>query len=197
MRAPGGSLSAVHKVLNRALWTGVVAVLVVAFLGAGLMLGPLQEMARAGDVVAGQATFNRGDFHGFVGQPLVRPGQMPPAVVSIPAIVHRPFGTEPARLRHRIFGLGLPAAGVGLSYGPFDDVGAINPPAGAGAADDGYRMAAIGSRPIEAAAARKPGWFRRKTAASGRSRSPGAERDDAFASRTCAKTCAPAPTSSR
>ena len=138
MRAPGGSLSAVHKVLNRALWTGVVAVLVVAFLGAGLMLGPLQEMARAGDVVAGQATFNRGDFHGFVGQPLVRPGQMPPAVVSIPAIVHRPFGTEPARLRHRIFGLGLPAAGVGLSYGPFDDVGAINPPAGAGAADDGY-----------------------------------------------------------
>jgi len=128
----------VRKVLNRALWTGVVAVPVVAFLGAGLMPGPLQATARAGGFVAGPATFNRGDFHRFVGQPLVRPGQMPPVVVSGAPAVNRTFGVEPARFHHRVFGLGFPVAGVGLSYGPFDDVGAISRPSGPRAADDGY-----------------------------------------------------------
>jgi hypothetical protein len=124
----------VRKVLNRTLRTGVV--LAVAFLGAVPV--PLQATARAGGIVAGQAAFNHCDFRGFVGQSLVRPGQMPPAVVSgAPAAVNRISGNRfsgfaPARLHRRIFGFGIPVVGVGVSYGPFDDpiadVGAIHRP---------------------------------------------------------------------
>jgi hypothetical protein len=78
----GRELSAVREALNRILRAGVVAVLVVAVLGAGLMLEPLQSSARVGGFVAGHATFKRGGFHRFVGQPLVRPGQSPPVVES-------------------------------------------------------------------------------------------------------------------
>ena len=85
-----------RKVLNRTLGAGVV--LVIAFLGAGPVPAPLQATARAGAFVAGQAAFSHGDFRGFGGQPLVRPGQMPPVVVSGgPAGINRPFGFERAR----------------------------------------------------------------------------------------------------
>jgi hypothetical protein len=141
----------VRKVLNRSLGTGVV--LAVAFLGAGPVPAPLQATARAGGIVAGHAAFNHGDFRGFVGQPLVRPGQMPSVVVNVsPAATNRMSGNRisgfaPARLHRRIFGIGLPVVGVGVSYGPFDDPiadgGAIHRPR---AVDDSASLPEGGDR---------------------------------------------------
>jgi hypothetical protein len=67
---------------------------------------------------------------GVAGQPLVRPGQMPPVVVSrVPAPVRR-FGFVPGREHRRFFGFGLPVAGPALVpfYGPIADVGPIAQP---------------------------------------------------------------------
>jgi hypothetical protein len=120
-----------REVLNRALGSGVVALLAVGILGAGLVPSPLQASARAGGLMAGHATFGRGDFVRF-GGPLVRPGQqVPPAVVSgSPAFVNPVFGMVRERHHRRFFGFGFP--GVGFSYGPFDEpipyVGAIARP---------------------------------------------------------------------
>jgi hypothetical protein len=112
----------VREVLNRALGTGVVALLMVGILGTGLVPAPLQASARAGGLMAGHATFGRGDFFRFGGQPLVRPGQAPPVIVSgsSPAFVNPMFGLERERHHRRFFGFGLPVAGVALSYGPYD-----------------------------------------------------------------------------
>jgi hypothetical protein len=130
-------LIAVRELLNRTLRTGVIAVLMVASLGAGLELASLRASAQAGGMMDVHATFGRADFHRLVGQPLVRPGQAPPVVVSGgPAPVNRPLGFERARHHRRFFGFGLPVVGGGLYYGPyygpFDgplaDVGAIARP---------------------------------------------------------------------
>jgi hypothetical protein len=130
----------VRKVLNRTLGAGVV--LVIAFLGAGPVPAPLQATARAGAFVAGQAAFSHGDFRGFGGQPLVRPGQMPPVVVSGgPAGINRPFGFERARFHRRHFRVGLPVVAGSLPFfRPFDEpiayVGAIARPPALHAVDD-------------------------------------------------------------
>ena len=129
-------------VVNRTLAAGTVAVLMVAALGADPLIAPLQASARAGGFAAGHATINHGDFRRFGGQPLVRPGQMPPVVVSVaPAGINRTSALDPVRRHRRVFGFGLPVAGVGVSFGPFDqpiaDVGAIDRVPGLRAADDG------------------------------------------------------------
>ena len=90
----------------------------------------------------GHADFNHGGFHRFSGQPLVRPGQAPPIVVrGGPAATNRRFGFEPAGYHRRFFGFGLPGAGIGVSFDPFDgpitDLRAADRPAGLRAADDG------------------------------------------------------------
>jgi hypothetical protein len=110
----------VRGVVNRTLAAGVVAVPLVAVLVAGVTLTPPQASARAGGFAVGHASFNHGDFRGFGGQPLVRPGQMPPVVVSVaPARINRIPALDAVR-HHRVFGFGLPVAGVGVSFGPFD-----------------------------------------------------------------------------
>jgi hypothetical protein len=139
----------VRKVFNRTLGAGVV--LVIACLGAGPVPAPLQATARAGGVVAGHAAFNHGDFRGFGGQPLVRPGQMPPVVVSGgPAGINRPFGFEPARFHRRHFGFGLPVVGIGPSFLQFDEpiayVGAIARSPALHAADDASLVPEGGER---------------------------------------------------
>jgi hypothetical protein len=111
------------------------------------MLAPLQASARAGGFAAGHAAFVHGDFRHFVGQPLVRPGQAPPVVVSsAPVLVNRAFGFESLRHHRRFFGFGFPVGGIGVSYGPYPyevpivDVGAIARPSGtAPVAQDGDR----------------------------------------------------------
>jgi hypothetical protein len=120
MRVSAGS-SAVREVLNRTLGIGTVALLMVGFLGAGLVLAP-QGSARAGGMMVGRATFSHGGFLRS-GGPLVRPGQqVPPVVMSgSPAVVNPVFGVERERHHRRFFGFGFPVAGVGFSYGPFDE----------------------------------------------------------------------------
>jgi hypothetical protein len=126
MRISAGSASIVRDLTNRILGTGVTAVLMAAlrgvvllgvvFFGAGLM----PASARAGGLAGG----------GVAGQSLVRPGQMPPVVVThVPAPVRR-FGFEPAREHRRFFGFGLPFGGPALVpfYGPIADVGPIAQP---------------------------------------------------------------------
>jgi hypothetical protein len=129
----------VRDLLNRTLGTGVIAVptaallrvayLSVAYLSVAFLM-PVP--AQAGALMAGHATFNGGNFHGLAGQPLVRPGQAPPVIVSRgPAPVNRRFGFAPAREHRRFFGFGLSVVGVGPAfwpfYGPIADVGAIAP----------------------------------------------------------------------
>jgi hypothetical protein len=142
----GGELSAVRKGLKRTLAVGVVAAL-----GAMLMLAPLRASARAGGFMGGHGIFNHGDFHPFVGQPLVRPGQAPVVVVSgAPAPINRAFGFELLRHHHRFFRSGLSVAGVGLSFGPFDapiaDAAVIARPLALHAVDDGAPIPAGGGR---------------------------------------------------
>jgi hypothetical protein len=115
----------VRKVLNRTFGIGAVARLLVGVLGAGLVLVPLQTSARAGGLMAGHATFGRGDVLRFGGQPLVRPGQVPPVVVTggpatVNRISNRMFGVERERHLRRFFGFGFPVAGAALWYGPYD-----------------------------------------------------------------------------
>jgi hypothetical protein len=118
MRALGGELVAVREPIDRTLGIGVIAILTVVFLGAGLVAS-MRASAQAGGLMAVQAAFGGGAFRGF-GQRLVRPGQAPPVVVSGgPAPLHRPLGFERVRFHHRFFGLGLPVVGVGLPFGPY------------------------------------------------------------------------------
>jgi len=115
----------VRDLINRTLGTGVivaalrgVVLLGVVFFGTGLMPASVRAGGLAGVV------------RGVVGQPLVRPGQMPPVVVSpAPAPVNRRFGFEPAREHRRFFGFRPPVVGAGPAfYGPIADVGPIAPP---------------------------------------------------------------------
>lgn len=132
--------------VNRTLTAGFGAAL-----GVAVMLAPLPASARAGGF-AGHAAFVHGDFRHFVGQPLVRPGQVPPVVASsAPVLVNRTFGFEPRRQHRRFFGFGFPLAGIGVSYGtypyeaPLVDVGAVARPWGpAPVAQDGDRSLAGG-----------------------------------------------------
>lgn len=62
----------------------------IAVLGIGLVLAPVAASARGGAAAGGRA------FHGGVGQPLVRPGFVPPAVA-----VGAPVHTLRVGLRHR------------------------------------------------------------------------------------------------
>jgi hypothetical protein len=115
------------------------------------MLAPLQASARAGGFMAGHATFNHLGFSRFVGQPLVRPGQVPPVVVSgVSAAINHTFGFEPVRPHRRFFGFSFPLTGIGVSYGPYDgplvDVGAPRPAGTAPVAQDGDRSPAGGCR---------------------------------------------------
>jgi hypothetical protein len=127
----------VRGVVNRTLAAGVVAVPLVAVLVAGVMLTPAPASARAGGFAAGHVSFNHGDFRRFGGLPLVRPGQMPPIVVSAgPPGINRIPALDVVRHHRRVFGLGIPVAGVGVSYGPFDQPIAD---VGLHAADDGAR----------------------------------------------------------
>jgi hypothetical protein len=122
MRAPGRELSTVRTMIN---WTSgtVVAVLAVVFLAAGLVLASVQSPVRAG------------------GLPLVRPGQMPPVVASGGPTGVSPFVFRPARFHRRFFDVGLPLAGVGPGFVPFDEsityVGTIPRPVVVHAPDDG------------------------------------------------------------
>jgi hypothetical protein len=111
----------VRKMLNRTLGARAVALLMVGILGAGLVLA-LQASARAGGLMAGHATFGRGDFSRLSGQPLVRPGQVPPVIVSgsSQAFVNPVFRLERERHHRGFFGFGLPVAGFASSYGPYD-----------------------------------------------------------------------------
>ena len=133
--------------VNRTLTAGIGAAL-----GVAAMLAPLQAWARAGGFMAGHAALVHGDFRHFVGQPLVRPGQAPPVVVSsAPVLVNRTFGFEPLRHHRRFFGFGFPLGGIGVSYDPYEapvaDVGAIARPSGAATvAQDGDRSLAGGCR---------------------------------------------------
>jgi hypothetical protein len=142
----GGELSAVREVLNRTMALGVVAVL-----GAVLVMATLRASAQAGGVMGGHGIFNHGDSHPFIGQPLVRPGQAPPVVVNrAPAVVNRAFGFELLRHQHRFFRPGLPVAGFGLSFGPFEapiaDAGSIARPLALPAVDDGSPVPVAGGR---------------------------------------------------
>jgi hypothetical protein len=104
-----------RSISARTLAAGIGAVLTL-----GAMVAGPQASARAGGFVAGRPAFNHRDFPRFVGQPLVRPGQPPPVVVSsAPADVNRTFAFEPVRHHRRFFGHGLPLAGIGIAYGPF------------------------------------------------------------------------------
>jgi hypothetical protein len=119
----------VREVLNRTSGIGAVALLMVGILGAGLVLAP-QASARTGGLMAGHATFGRGDFFRLGGQPLVRPGQVPPVIVSgsNPAFVNPKFGVERERHHRGFFGFGLPVAGFALSYGPYGPYGPYDQP---------------------------------------------------------------------
>jgi hypothetical protein len=129
-------LSVVRIGINRTLAAGIVAVL-----SAGAMLVPLEASARAGGFAAGHAIFNHGEFRRFGGPLFIWSGPLPPAAVSGGPVAHvRASRLEPARHHRRVFGVGLPLSGIGGFYGPLGDpianVGAIDRPAGARAADD-------------------------------------------------------------
>lgn len=133
-----------RKLVNRTVVAGLLA-----FLGADAMLAPPQASARAGGFVAGRADFNLGglgrggfrigDVHRLGGQPLVRPGQLPPPIGGA-AVIQPASGLAPLRHHRRFFGQGLPVTGIGVWSGPFYqpivDGGTIDRAIGAGAADD-------------------------------------------------------------
>lgn len=101
-----------RAMIGRTLVVGVV-------LGAGAMLAPL---------VAEAAGFVHGGFGFVTGQPLVRPGQMPPAAPSAaPSIRRHVFEREPMRHHRRVPGLELPIVGTGAyddpTTGPEFDAG--------------------------------------------------------------------------
>jgi hypothetical protein len=121
----------------------------VAVLGAGLVPVP-QASARAGGFVLGRLSFNHGGVHRFGGTPFVgiRPG---PSIALSGGLIVATAGLEPMRHHRRFFGLGLPIAGIGVTYGPYDgpfvDIGAMARPSGtAPVTQDGDRGLAGGCR---------------------------------------------------
>jgi hypothetical protein len=124
-----------RSISARTLAAGIGAVLTL-----GAMVAAPQASARAGSLVAGHPAFNHRDFPRFLAQPLVRPGQPLPVVVSSAA--NRTLDFEAVHHHRRFFGHGLPLAGIGVAYGPFDapiaDVGTIaRPPEASQAAEVG------------------------------------------------------------
>jgi hypothetical protein len=146
-----------RKVVNRVGAAGLLAVLC-----ASVLLAPPQASGRAGGLAAGHATFSRAgfgrgsfghrdltfgdlrfdDFRRLGGQPFVRLAPVP--LSGRPVAVNRASALEPHH--RRFFGFGLPIGGIGVWEGPFDqpgtDVGYLDRPAGATAAQDGDRMVA-------------------------------------------------------
>jgi hypothetical protein len=61
------------------------------------------------------ASLNYGGL-GHLGASLVRPGQMPPAVIGAPQPRNHLAGWEPLRHHRRVFGFALPATGIGPYY---------------------------------------------------------------------------------
>ena len=103
----------------------IFAAALAAVLGVGGMLAPVEAPARGGGFVAGRMGFGpglgHGGFHPFVGRPFVqpRPAPLPAAIdhgirVGSNAFAPR-FGAR------RFFGHGLPADGIGIYYGDYDD----------------------------------------------------------------------------
>ncbi|HEY6257165.1 MAG TPA: hypothetical protein VIY51_15380 [Xanthobacteraceae bacterium] len=97
-------------------------------LAVAAMLVPFAASARMNGFVAG-------------GQALVRPGQAPPVPVSAGlATANHLSGWERLRHHRRVFGFGLPVAGIGAYYGPIVepqfDAGFVARPVPAPAAGD-------------------------------------------------------------
>lgn len=111
----------VRSTIDRTWAAGIGAILALAS-----MLAPPEASARAG---FGRATFNQGAVNGIGGHPLVWPK---PAGVTGSIPVAELHGARFEPHHRRFFGLGLPLAGIGVAYGPFDapiaDVGTIARP---------------------------------------------------------------------
>ena len=96
----------------------IFAAALAAVLGIGVMLAPVEARARGGGFMAGGVSFGHAAFHPFVSRSFVQPRPAP--VQDHGVRVGGNFGA-PRFGSRRFFGRGLPADGIGIYYGDYDN----------------------------------------------------------------------------